>query len=258
MGAAGATEVCSIAWLTLWRVDVWTDVATITGVSCGGWGEQARGFRDMQRRMCSWLCVHGRARRIFAVGCVCTAGARCLIGIARAPYNMVVSALFRMRPRYELRCDDAAVVVRRRIAAAMAVTEATCRGEVEEHRIVVMTNAEHHFWSPELRVAVVDGDSGCVLRGRFGPRPAVWTMFAAIYAHLIFIGVAGAMYAMAQLALGRTPTAAWTIPIVIVVAVLVRVVAHIGQSLGADEMQVIRRFMSSAVVHGDDVVSNVK
>jgi hypothetical protein len=110
-----------------------------------------------------------------------------------------------------------------------------------------MTRGEHHFWSPELRARVESTDAGSHVVGRFGPRPSVWTMFMVIYAHLVFIAIAGGCYAMAQLALGRSPTAGWAIPAALVLAALVHLVARVGQRLGSDEMHDIRDFLTAAL-----------
>ncbi len=162
-------------------------------------------------------------------------------------YTTGVGSLFRMRPQYELRVASEAREVRAKVSKALAVPGTPCRGQVEDHRIVLMTRSEHHFWSPELRMRVTDEEDGCLLTGRFGPRPAVWTMFAVIYAHLAFICVAGAVYAMAQLTLGRSPTALLAVPICVVVALVVRVIAGVGQNLGSDEMVELRRFVAQTV-----------
>lgn len=162
-------------------------------------------------------------------------------------YNSGVISLFRLRPEYERRTELPPAAVRDRVSAALAEQGAACSGEVDDDKIHIMTRGEHHFWSPELRARIDPAAAGAHLYGRFGPRPAVWTMFMVIYAHLAFAAIAGGCYAMAQLALGRSPTAALALPIAVAVAVVVHVVARIGQRLGADEMDEIRAFLSTTL-----------
>jgi hypothetical protein len=159
-----------------------------------------------------------------------------------------VNSLFRIRPRYRLRSPLSADEVRARVVAGVKGEGSRCRGSVDERKVELMARGEHHVWSPELRAYVVDEpDGGSTMVGRFGPSPAVWTMFAAIYLHLAFITVAGLVYATAQLTLGDPPTAALAAPAALVLALLVRLVAHVGQNLGANEMTVIRTFVAETV-----------
>lgn len=151
-----------------------------------------------------------------------------------------------MRPRYEVRSAASPAEFRARVASAIADPNAICHGLVDDHKLELMARGEHHFWSPELRAYVeADGD-GSRATGRFGPKPAVWTLFVAVYIHLAFAGVAGLVYAMAQLTLGRSPTALIAVPVALVVAVIVRFAVGVGQNLGADEMDLIRDFVDRA------------
>lgn len=154
-----------------------------------------------------------------------------------------------MRPPYELSSSLAPDELQQRLARALAAPQAPCHGSVSDHQLELMARGERHFWSPQLRARIEPDHTGARIRGRFGPQPAVWTMFAVIYIHLAFIGAAGLIYATAQLALGRTPTAALAVPIVLVLAALVRVIARIGENLGSAQMDLIRRFVARALDH---------
>jgi hypothetical protein len=165
-----------------------------------------------------------------------------------------VSSLFRLRPRYRLRSPLRPGELRARLAAALASPDASCRGQVDDDKIELVPRGDHHFWTPELRARVDDADDGdgSVLAGKFGPTPAVWTLFTIIYIHLAFIAVAGSVYAMAQLTLGHPPSAAWAVPICLALALLLRLGVQIGQSLGADQIETIRAFVAGAVGGADD------
>lgn len=166
-----------------------------------------------------------------------------------------MSSLFRLRPRYRLRSALSAAELRGRLAAALASPDATCRGQVDDDKIEIVPRGEHHFWTPELRARVDDAADGSLLVGAFGPTPAVWTLFTIIYIHLAFIAVAGCVYAMAQLTLGHSPTAAWAAPICLALALLLRLGVHIGQNLGADQIETVSAFVAGAV-GGDGRVGN--
>ena len=130
-----------------------------------------------------------------------------------------------------------------RIADALTDAESDCEGKISRDKIELMARCEHHFWSPELRASLHPDGERTELRGRFSPKPAVWTMFMVIYIHLGFAAISGLVYASAQLTLERSPTALWAVPIALAAALLVYGASRIGQRLGAGEMQQITGFV---------------
>ncbi|WP_196890209.1 GTP-binding protein [Aureivirga sp. CE67] len=58
---------------------------------------------------------------------------------------------------------------------------------VDNHIIVDIPHESNHFWSPQLHFEIIDGEEKLSLvKGIFGPKPNVWTMFMFIHFAVAF------------------------------------------------------------------------
>jgi len=59
---------------------------------------------------------------------------------------------------------------------------------IDNHVFIRIPKEKQHFWSPQLHLEIDKIDSNSSeLRGLFGPKPSVWTMF--MFFHFIVIGL---------------------------------------------------------------------
>ena len=158
----------------------------------------------------------------------------------------------RIRPRFRVAVGGEPETARRRLERAVRAGGGGVRGgRVGDRLELSIPREERHYWSPHLSV-VIDEDGGVVVaEGRFGPHPHVWTMFLAIYAVVIFAGLAGAMYGLSQWVMGQSPWALWTVPASAVLWALVYLSAFYGQGLGREQMYRLRSFVEDALATED-------
>lgn len=159
-----------------------------------------------------------------------------------------------MRPRFRVPVRGDAQSARRRLQAALKAEGCRLKGgRVGERFELTVPDEDRHYWSPHLSLVFDDEDGELTAEGRFGPHPHVWTMFVAIYAHVVFIGIAGAMYGFSQWMVGEHPWALWALPITALLAALVYLSAFYGQGLGSDQMYELRAFVEEVLEHEDEV-----
>ena len=160
----------------------------------------------------------------------------------------------RMRPRLlERKATMPVVHVFDRLKAQLEQASAPCTGSLfpkQKHGILRVLPEKRHYWSPELSLQVEDDEQGVLIRGFFGPRSSVWTMFIFFYALLGFSALFGCAYGLAQISLGEAPLALWSAPVALVLCGLVYLMALFGQQLGNDQMVILRDFVDQAL--GDE------
>lgn len=155
-----------------------------------------------------------------------------------------------LRPQYHQEFSLAAEDAIARLSFALKQEASPVRGRVVGNKVEIMCSGDTHFWSPELRGRILEhGDGQSRLRSRFTPHQNTWTMFLAIYAGVIFSTGIGATFGLAQLTLKHNAWALWSIPIGIILIALVWLGARIGQSLGSDEMQVLKDFVRDSIAN---------
>lgn len=153
-----------------------------------------------------------------------------------------------MRPRFRVPIEGEAERARRQIQRAIAESSWVRGGLVGQRLELTVPERERHYWSPHLSVVIEEEEDGqTVLEGRFGPHPHVWTMFIALYAHVGFIGIGGAMYGASQWILGQDPWALWGVPLAAALGLLVYLAAFYGQGLGGEQMYRLRSFVEQAM-----------
>ncbi|MHC4948561.1 MAG: hypothetical protein ACYTG1_09895 [Planctomycetota bacterium] len=131
--------------------------------------------------------------------------------------------------------------------------DAPCRGLATDHQIDLrIRETDRHFWSPQLTVIIEPRDGGSHLVGHFGPNANVWTLFMACYAFVVFSGLIGACFGLAQMFLGDPPWGLWSLPIAAVLLVLIYAAAGVGQRLGRDQVDVLEHFLAEATGSPDD------
>ena len=147
----------------------------------------------------------------------------------------------KMQPTFRMHvpvsADQAMIKIRQAINTPELNNYVVSAGQCVDYKIEA---ADRRFWSPHLSVQLQDTESGAELFGRFSPRPEIWTMFMAIY-FVAAITICGALiYAYVQWFLGSYPWALMVIPINLVIIVGLHAASLIGQSLSADQMQLLR------------------
>jgi hypothetical protein len=148
-----------------------------------------------------------------------------------------------MRPRFVVATELATDEGLRRITGELGEPGCPVEGLVAGNHVDLMIpKSARHYWSPRLSLEFEPLDTGVRVRGLYGPRPAVWTLFAMFYSALGFLAVMGAIFGYSQWLIDQTPWALWSLPIAVVAAVGAYVTSLIGQRLALEEMQFLHGY----------------
>jgi len=91
---------------------------------------------------------------------------------------------FQIRPRFEVASKYSVTELQDIMKKAIKSKDAPCDGKVRYGYVSLFPKEEdHHYWSPHLSVTIeeIPEEEGSLLRGLYGPSPAVWTMFVFVY-----------------------------------------------------------------------------
>jgi hypothetical protein len=134
------------------------------------------------------------------------------------------------------------------IAAKLKAENAQCEGQVnEEYGTLYLPYKEQHYWSPRLNLTFEKEESFTIIKGLYGPRPSVWTMFVFFYfviaLALVFVIIIG----FSNISLGLSGAILWLIPILLIVFLSLWIVAYLGQKMGHDQMIILQQFFEKAL-----------
>jgi len=157
----------------------------------------------------------------------------------------------RMRPRFALdvgcTVDTLVANLRERIEDADPALEGFF---TPQHCVLRIPPERQSLWSPELDLTFegrAGDEAGIRVRCLFGPRPAVFTGFAFLYAALAAVGFGGLLWGLAQLTLDQVP---WGLAVSggsLLAIGAVHAASFVGQGLAAAQMYQLRRYLDVCV-----------
>jgi hypothetical protein len=157
---------------------------------------------------------------------------------------------YRVRPRFKFVFEGAPESFIDLVDTKLKQQDASCKGVINASHIALLIPAEdQHYWSPQLSVTFDknENDAGCIVRGMYGPNPAVWTMFVFFYGLIAFAILAIAVIGFSQLSLGNSASVLWIIPGLIIVFLSLYLVAYFGQKTGEAQMIRLHQFLEESI-----------
>lgn len=155
-----------------------------------------------------------------------------------------------VRPRFKIYLPNTIEDLTKKIKDSLRTPKVQCRGKViHGHITLFMPEEQQHYWSPQLSINIEDNDEGegSVLRGLYGPRPSVWTMFVFFYAAIGFAIMVISIIGFSRLTLEKSATILWFIPALCILFLTLYLVAYFGRKLGHDEMETLHVFLENAL-----------
>ncbi len=155
---------------------------------------------------------------------------------------------YHVRPRFKVTTADSIDTVVTKIKSALEIENVPCFGNVHASSTTLYIPLEdQHYWSPQLSLSFEEEQGQTIIRGLYGPRPVVWTMFVFFYTIIglavLFISVIGYSY----ISLGKPGTILWFVPVLILIFLSLYLVAHFGQNLGKKQMVILHQFIEKSL-----------
>ena len=135
-----------------------------------------------------------------------------------------------------------------RIRSGLNQENAPCLGKINRDFITLqLPYEEQHYWSPQLTLSIEKTENGSLLRGLYGPRPTVWTMFVFFYTAIGFSALIIAIVGMTNKMFDEPSNILWWLPVLVVLFFSLYGVAYQGQKLGHNQMVQLHRFLEDNV-----------
>lgn len=150
-----------------------------------------------------------------------------------------------LRPRFKIDLDRDAESALLAFEEAKKEENELVITRVDNHVFIKLPKDKQHFWSPQLDLEISGFEPGkSVLRGLFGPKPAVWTMFMFFHFVVATLFIAAGVWAYSIASLEEPITVQITIMVLLVLVWFVLYFAgRMGKAAGKDEMRILHRFM---------------
>jgi hypothetical protein len=117
----------------------------------------------------------------------------------------------------------------------------------KRHAMLRIPEEARHTWSPTLDIQVAPHERGTAIHARLGPEPQVWTFFIFLYVATATPAVIGAMFGLAQLAMGNDPWGLIAIPAGLAAWGLIYLASFLGKGLGAAQIHQLLAVVQASI-----------
>jgi hypothetical protein len=164
----------------------------------------------------------------------------------------IVMQAIRTRPRFKLTAkmspEEFAASLKKHIQDRNKTLKGYCNSEVGMVRLL---QDQDKFWAPQLQLRIEENPQkpGKIsIRGMFGPRPSIWTLFMFSYGLGGAIILTTGLYGWVELALGIGSFWVWTNLIGLALILGPFISAQIGQRIARGHMDVLRTFIERVLI----------
>ncbi len=125
-----------------------------------------------------------------------------------------------------------------------------CQGMATQNHVVLrLPQDKQHFWSPQLTLELEENEQGTLVRGRYGPKPAVWTLFMFGYGLTGFAWMVFLILGMSEWMLNGKTVKMWLSLVFLGLGVLLFLGAQAGKALSKEDMRELDEFIREALSH---------
>ena len=153
-----------------------------------------------------------------------------------------------LRPRFTIDLDENSPQVIEKFKTFLKKNDCKYPSRFSDgHIIVDVPKKEEHFWSPQLNIEIVDKEKNkSELKGLFGPKPQVWTLF--MFIHFI-VGISFLIFAV-MLYVNWSLDSGFIMPLMMVIFLpilwaVLYFLGRIGKSTGHNQMNDLHDLMIS-------------
>ncbi|MDV7186113.1 GTP-binding protein [Lutibacter sp. TH_r2] len=155
-----------------------------------------------------------------------------------------------LRPRFKMEFDENEEQLIAKFKYNLKDEECKyCSKIVDGHIVIDIPAEENHFWSPQLNIEVekID-DKKSVVKGLFGPKPQVWTLFMFIHfgVGVAFIGFLIMWYVKYMIKEDVTFAVCMVIALPVFWFILY-FIGRVGRKTGHKQMDELHKFMMNTL-----------
>ena len=157
---------------------------------------------------------------------------------------------FFLRPRFKFIHNESREVVIEKFASNLEDNNCKyCSKLVDGHIVIDVPKEEAHFWSPQLHIEIEEETKEkAVVKGLFGPKPQVWTLFMFFHfaVAVAFIGFAITLYVQWTLKTDVT-FSLYMLLAMPIIWILMYVIGRLGKKTGQTQMEELHDFMKKTL-----------
>ncbi|MFV0304464.1 MAG: hypothetical protein ACK5IC_03150 [Moheibacter sp.] len=166
--------------------------------------------------------------------------------------NEIDIHMIRSRPRFkvvaEMTEQDFSEMLNKHLKDRNKVLSGYSNSEIA---VIKVRQDADKYWAPQLQIRIEKSEeipNAIEIRGIFGPRATIWTLFMFSYGLGSAILLTTGLYGWVELALGIGKTWVWSNLVGTFLIITPYILAKIGQSIAKGHMGVLRTFIERVLI----------
>ena len=155
-----------------------------------------------------------------------------------------------LRPRFTIELKENKQKVLNCFADELKKETTKFRGNfVDGHLFISVSKKDEHFWSPQLHLEILEKtEKTSTLKGLFGPKPQVWTLFMFIHFIIGFSFLAFCVVLYTKFSLKESLFFPITMMIVLpFIWIILYILGKLGKDTGKNQMKDLHDFMIKTI-----------
>ena len=164
-----------------------------------------------------------------------------------------------MRPQFRCELATSGSRLLQVIQSRLEVPSSPVVGHVlRRHVELTVRNSCRQVWSPHLSIDLLREDDALVLRGRYGPNPALWMLLVALYGVLVVGALASVVLGFSQWTLGWTPWGFWGFPGCVALGTGLWWISLLGQRVTVGQMEELATFLHECMRRAETDLTSMR
>tara|TARA_R110002049_G_scaffold306637_2_gene505496 strand:- start:2526 stop:3038 length:513 start_codon:yes stop_codon:yes gene_type:complete len=161
---------------------------------------------------------------------------------------MPESNTIQIRPRFKLLSDLSIEEIQGKINDHLVKANTTCFGKINHgFGTIQLPKSEQHYWSPQLVISLEKTEGGTEIRGLYGPKPSIWTMFVFFYATIAFGFIITLIIGLTNISMEKESLIIWFAPALLLLFFSLYLISYLGQKKGTPQLVILEKFIEGAL-----------
>lgn len=161
---------------------------------------------------------------------------------------MSESNTIQIRPRFKLLSDLSIEEIQGKINDHLVKANTTCFGKINHgFGTIQLPKSEQHYWSPQLVISLEETEEGTEIRGLYGPKPSIWTMFVFFYATIGFAFIIILIVGLTHISMEKESLIIYLAPLLLILFFSLYYISHLGQKKGTPQLILLEKFIENAL-----------
>lgn len=165
---------------------------------------------------------------------------------------MSESAPIQIRPRFKVIIKDSVENIQERINHNLTKPSTHCYGKISHgFGTIHLPLSEQHYWSPQLTISLEKTEEGTEVRGLYGPKASIWTMFVFFYATIGFGFIITLIVGLTNISMEKESIVIWFAPLLLIIFLSIYLISYWGQKKGNTQLKQLDDIMTKILNKGE-------